>query len=152
MSKPSGKVLLRMPTSLHEQLRARAETEGVSLNQFLVSVAARAVGEGELGKGSEQDAFVFELDDRLARQERELAAVETAGRDLRRQVGAELDELDQRVADLEDERYAAKWEGFKGGAKMGLGGTAPIDSGKDERRARLDERAAARFDHKRMVP
>jgi len=32
----SGKVLLRMPKSLHRQLALTAEKEGVSLNQFLV--------------------------------------------------------------------------------------------------------------------
>lgn len=41
----SGKVNLRMPRSLHRDLARRAEEEGVSLNQFMVVVLARAVGE-----------------------------------------------------------------------------------------------------------
>lgn len=43
----SGKLLLRMPKSLHAQLARAAETEGVSLNQYLIfrlsaSTSARA--------------------------------------------------------------------------------------------------------------
>jgi predicted RNase H-like HicB family nuclease len=34
----SGKTLLRMPASLHRRLAQEAEAEGVSLNQWLVSV------------------------------------------------------------------------------------------------------------------
>lgn len=41
----SGKVNLRMPTSLHRDLARKAEDEGVSLNQFMVVALARAVGE-----------------------------------------------------------------------------------------------------------
>ena len=36
----SGKVLLRLPSSLHEQLARGAEREGVSLNQWLVMLLA----------------------------------------------------------------------------------------------------------------
>lgn len=43
----SGKVNLRMPRSLHRDLARRAEEEGVSLNQLMVVVLARAVGEEE---------------------------------------------------------------------------------------------------------
>jgi antitoxin HicB len=40
----SGKVLLRLPKSLHRQLALIAEREGVSLNQFIVSALAEKVG------------------------------------------------------------------------------------------------------------
>lgn len=40
----SGKVLLRMPKSLHRDLAQRAERDGVSLNQFLTTSLARVVG------------------------------------------------------------------------------------------------------------
>jgi predicted HicB family RNase H-like nuclease len=50
----SGKVNLRMPRSLHRDLARRAEEEGVSLNQFMVVVLARAVGE-ELPDPSERE-------------------------------------------------------------------------------------------------
>jgi antitoxin HicB len=40
----SGKFMLRVPKSLHRDLARRAETEGVSLNQFVVTELARAVG------------------------------------------------------------------------------------------------------------
>ena len=40
----SGRILLRMPRSLHRDLAGRAHLEGVSLNQFIVITLARAVG------------------------------------------------------------------------------------------------------------
>src|SRR4030042_1177191 len=39
-----GKVLLRLPKSLHRQLALIAEREGVSLNQFIVSALSQKVG------------------------------------------------------------------------------------------------------------
>jgi antitoxin HicB len=39
-----GKVLLRLPKSLHRQLALIAEREGISLNQFIVSALAEKVG------------------------------------------------------------------------------------------------------------
>ena len=39
-----GKILLRLPKSLHRRLTLIAETEGVSLNQFIVSALAEKVG------------------------------------------------------------------------------------------------------------
>lgn len=41
----SGRVLLRMPKSLHRDLAHRAEEDGVSLNQFVTTSLARVVGE-----------------------------------------------------------------------------------------------------------
>ena len=40
----SGKVHLRMPRGLHRDLARRAEQEGVSLNQLIVTALARSVG------------------------------------------------------------------------------------------------------------
>ena len=40
----SGRVHLRMPRSLHRDLARRAEQEGVSLNQVIVTALARSVG------------------------------------------------------------------------------------------------------------
>lgn len=40
----SGRMLVRMPRSLHRQLVARAEAEGVSANQMAVAILAQAVG------------------------------------------------------------------------------------------------------------
>jgi len=42
----SGKILLRLPASLHDRLAWEAEREGVSLNQLLLGIAAGAVGWG----------------------------------------------------------------------------------------------------------
>lgn len=40
----SGKVNLRMPKSLHRDLARRAEREGTSLNQVMITTLARSVG------------------------------------------------------------------------------------------------------------
>lgn len=40
----SGKFLMRVPKTLHRELARRAELEGVSLNQFVLSALARCVG------------------------------------------------------------------------------------------------------------
>ena len=43
----SGRILLRMPRSLHRDLADKAHLEGVSLNQFIVITLARAVGRAD---------------------------------------------------------------------------------------------------------
>ena len=40
----SGRILVRMPRSLHAELARRARLEGVSLNHFIITSLARAVG------------------------------------------------------------------------------------------------------------
>jgi antitoxin HicB len=40
----SGKVLVRMPKSLHRRLAEQAEAEGASLNQLAVTLLARGLG------------------------------------------------------------------------------------------------------------
>ena len=40
----SGKVLVRMPPALHEQLSATAAEQGVSLNQLVVTLLAGGIG------------------------------------------------------------------------------------------------------------
>jgi HicB family len=39
----SGRLLLRMPKSLHAQLAARSDRDGVSLNHWIVGALSRAV-------------------------------------------------------------------------------------------------------------
>jgi hypothetical protein len=41
----SGRLLLRMPKTLHAELAARSDAAGMSLNQYIVSALARAVSE-----------------------------------------------------------------------------------------------------------
>ncbi len=41
---PSGRLLLRMPRSLHGALAQLAEREGTSLNQFITGTLASAIG------------------------------------------------------------------------------------------------------------
>ena len=43
----TGQYHLRMPPSLHEALALKSESEDVSLNQFIVTALARAVGYAE---------------------------------------------------------------------------------------------------------
>jgi hypothetical protein len=40
----SGRLLLRMPASLHQELARASDRDGVSLNQFITSALAGAVG------------------------------------------------------------------------------------------------------------
>jgi HicB-like protein involved in pilus formation len=40
----SGRLLLRMPEELHEELSRASEREGISLNAFITSTLAAAVG------------------------------------------------------------------------------------------------------------
>ncbi len=42
----SGRMLLRMPKSLHSQLAAQAKRENVSINQFTMTLLARYLGQG----------------------------------------------------------------------------------------------------------
>src|SRR5579863_8097615 len=46
---PSGKWLQRVPRSLHKSLTEMAKREGVSLNQFVTTVLAEAVGTQKIG-------------------------------------------------------------------------------------------------------
>ncbi len=48
MPRAVRRLTLRLPDSLHEQLAALAEAEGLSLNQFIVGSLARAVTVGDL--------------------------------------------------------------------------------------------------------
>lgn len=49
----SGQYHLRMPPSLHEALALKSESEDVSLNQFIITALARAVGYAEPQKKRE---------------------------------------------------------------------------------------------------
>jgi antitoxin HicB len=46
-AKFTGQYHLRMPPSLHEALALKSESEDVSLNQFMITALARAVGYAE---------------------------------------------------------------------------------------------------------
>lgn len=46
----TGQYHLRMPPSLHEALALKSESEDVSLNQFMITALARAVGYAEPAK------------------------------------------------------------------------------------------------------
>ena len=59
-AKHSGKLLVRMPATLHDELAHAAEREGVSLNQLITSALASAIGwrKGDLGLERRADAAV----------------------------------------------------------------------------------------------
>jgi predicted RNase H-like HicB family nuclease len=57
-----GKILLRLPKSLHRRLTLIAETEGVSLNQFIVSALAEKVGAFTL-----YDQLIKKLDNKMSK-------------------------------------------------------------------------------------
>jgi len=44
----SGKIVLRLPVSLHEDLARMAAIEGVSLNQYMVAALSKQVGRDEV--------------------------------------------------------------------------------------------------------
>jgi len=50
----SGKFALRLPRSLHRQAAQLAESEGTSLNQFIVSILAEKIGAINLYRGLTQ--------------------------------------------------------------------------------------------------
>jgi antitoxin HicB len=52
-AKFTGQYHLRMPPSLHEALTLKSESEDVSLNQFMITALARAVGYAEPQKKRE---------------------------------------------------------------------------------------------------
>lgn len=52
----SGKLMLRMPQSLHTELARSAEREGVSLNQFITNALSSAVGWGTGANGNGKPA------------------------------------------------------------------------------------------------
>ncbi len=47
-----GQYPLRMQPSLHEALALRAELEGVSINQYIISALSRTIGQDEVNKVS----------------------------------------------------------------------------------------------------
>ena len=49
--KYSGKIIVRMPPTLHEVLAKLAENEGVSFNQYMISTLARCAGQDEVISG-----------------------------------------------------------------------------------------------------
>ena len=57
----SGKLLVRMPATLHDDLARMAETEGVSLNQFITGVLAGAAEWRTGGERAAADASASRL-------------------------------------------------------------------------------------------
>ncbi len=74
----SGKFNLRVPRSLHQQLDRGADREGISLNQYVVSLLSERDGSARLATAL--DSFELRFDERLAAIERRLNATETTVR------------------------------------------------------------------------
>ena len=56
----SGRLLLRMPRTLHEELAKASELDGVSLNQFITGVLASAIGWRQREGGEEIRSPAYE--------------------------------------------------------------------------------------------
>src|SRR5687768_5170692 len=99
---PRGRVLIRMPRSLHAELVALAQAEGVSLNQLAVSALARTAARAAEGEPPSAPEAVspYEAIDRLDRLERALHLLRERFEDVTQQ---ELPELVKVVQELEDE-------------------------------------------------
>jgi hypothetical protein len=52
----SGRLLLRMPRTLHAQLAARADAAGLSLNQYIVETLSAALGDDRRPAAEERTA------------------------------------------------------------------------------------------------
>lgn len=57
----SGRLLLRMPKSLHAQLAARSDREGVSLNHWIVNALSRALVSEDAASDTRSHAISREL-------------------------------------------------------------------------------------------
>jgi len=57
----SGRLLLRMPKSLHAQLAARSDRDGVSLNHWIVSALSRALASEDASAETPSRAVPREL-------------------------------------------------------------------------------------------
>lgn len=98
---PGGRVLVRMPRSLHAELVALAKAEGVSLNQLAVSALARTAARATEGEAPTLEAVSpFDALDRLAQLERAVHVLRDLFDDVTQQ---ELPRLVKVVHDLEDE-------------------------------------------------
>jgi hypothetical protein len=57
----SGRLLLRMPKSLHAQLAARSDRDGVSLNHWIVAALSRALVSEDSGADAQPRTVPREL-------------------------------------------------------------------------------------------
>jgi antitoxin HicB len=58
--KYSGKIVIRMPPSMHESLIRITELEGISLNQYMLTALARSIGfdEGKKNAGKQKSVHI----------------------------------------------------------------------------------------------
>lgn len=159
--------MLRMPRTLHGELVALADDEGVSLNQLVVGalaglVARRAAVDEAAGEdamalwesvaliGRELAELSGNTSDVTGDHDDRLSAVEAALVDLERRLDqiAE-DDADARLRDLEDEWYVGRESGFSKGLTTG---TLLRDPDQKARRRRLSERIGPRFERASTEP
>lgn len=74
----SGKFMVRVPRTLHRELVAAADREGVSLNQYINTVLAQAVGRATPDRRSGQPAPAEVLDPLVRRLEKTAGQLEAA--------------------------------------------------------------------------
>lgn len=93
----SGEMLLKMPKSLHRKLAEAAKSEGVELNQYLVSLLSEKNALNAMG----------DVRNQLSEINQQLSPEGTSAR------FRELSERDQRARQLRtayNNRYVADWE------------------------------------------
>lgn len=143
---PGGRVLVRMPRSLHAELVALAKTEGVSLNQLAVSALARMAAraaEGEAPAVSEHIS-AYETVDRLQEAEQLLQFLL---RRLEQVQGESLPAIEQALGDIAAElsepgsSLGKLASGLVESLKAPVTATAPLDD--VARKERIKRRAKA---------
>lgn len=77
----SGKFVVRVPRTLHRELVLAAEREGTSLNQFINTVLAQAVGRATAPRGAGSPAHAELFDPLVRRLEQVVQQLELAGAD-----------------------------------------------------------------------
>lgn len=98
-----------MPKSLHVQLHELAAAEGVSLNQFIVSVLARAAGDASRRDRSTDAAFDQAQLDLLSERVEELER----DSEIWSEAAERLDDLeDQWIMDKTSKGLEGLWRGF----------------------------------------
>src|SRR5437870_5045078 len=103
---PRARALVRMPRSLHTELVALARAEGVSLNQLLVSLLARAVGSARAAAADAAPAALLAATgERLGTLEHGLGELAARLADVDRE---RLPGLEEAVRDLEAELSGAR--------------------------------------------
>lgn len=106
-----GRMTLRMPDTLHQELGARARIEGVSLNQFIVYSLTRQVSSSYIVREVPPEEIVAQRE----RFEKLIESLNRTSREDTKRILAEreLAPPEERVSDEVARRFYAKIEAIK---------------------------------------